>query len=142
MSLYQGKPHETAFLQLVVIHHSATEELLFEIARAWSHNSGVLNAIATSPRSTRALLRFLETSASKSVAQHAYLGLLRHDLSALSERELRELRLRHGSDEGIDIGVRIMIANSSHTPVSLLLEMLQDEADIVANTARNELSKR
>ena len=139
---YRGQPDEDVLLQLAAVHAAATEDILLEMARRWDRDAGVLNAIATSPRATLPVLRALESASIESIRQHALVGLLRRNFAEMSEVQMRELLTRHSEENGVDIGVRLIVASAACTPLPLLLQLLQDEVDIVVQAAQRELDRR
>jgi hypothetical protein len=136
-----GARYFTELLHVLAVHPHATGRFL-EAILEHSDDSGVLNAVVTSPKVTAKLLSRLRRSNVKSVAQHAELGLLHRKMTTAKASEIKHLLERFPGDEGISLGVRGMVAAHKRTPTTILRALREDSADFVCELALENLEKR
>lgn len=138
---HAGARYFTELLHVLAAHPRATGRLL-EAILEHSDDAGVLNAVATSPGASVKILRRLQKSGIKSVAEHAELGLLHRKMVTAKAAEIRQLLERFSGDEGIALGVRGMIAAHKRTPAVILRKLKEDPADFVGELALENLEGR
>lgn len=138
---HQGTLYYKALLQNIVNHAAADEDLLLSILRN-TRDSGIRNAIATSPRTSRKILTKLAKSRDHEVSEHAKLALIAQEIPKATSRELADLIRRHLGDSGIDLGVRMLVAKNKNTPISIIKRLSKDDADFIREAARLRLTAK
>lgn len=86
------------------------------------------------------VVRLLDHPSSQ-VQGHALLARLQHQIPRLGEAELNELLDAHDGDLGVSLGVRHLVARSPSTPRRILLRLVDDDADFIADRARRQLEE-
>lgn len=142
LNAHRPHKHWTALLQVVAskswIYPSVLDRIVCE-----SNDSGVLNAVACSPRVRLATLRKLESGdCAESVRQHARISIVSRRLERMSGAEFLKLLRAHSGDDGSSLGIRGLIARSEYTPSEVLDLILFDDADFVREAAAVELRRR
>ncbi|WP_157758192.1 hypothetical protein [Cystobacter fuscus] len=127
---HKGYRHWNPLLQLIAIHPSADGALLSLIVRA-SNDPGVLNAVATSGRTSKKLLEQLSRSTYRSVREHAKMGLLYKELEMATAERFREILNENRGDDERAVSVRGLLAMHQRTPRDVLHLLAQDEFDFV-----------
>jgi hypothetical protein len=141
MAGFREEEYYPEILHCMALHESADEEILRLIIAERSEDSGVLSAVVTSPRASRAVLLDLAGSSDEMVQGHAQLGVLKHELDNATPEWCWELFQRHAGDAGINLGVRQLLAHHERTPRDLLAALAEDEADFIAELARSRLNE-
>jgi hypothetical protein len=136
------RSYAAVFGALVVAHPSASEAVFQLLWESMGKLSSVSNAIATSGRAPNSILRELLNHPSESVRAHAHLALITRELDVAPPTRFAELLELHGGDEGVSLGIRQRLACHPRTPSELLHQLADDDADFIADSAREQLSAR
>jgi hypothetical protein len=131
---HQGEDHHFPLLQLMVTHPSVDEGVL-NLLLDRADDAGVEGAVATSGRASAAVL-----GRHASVREHAALALLRLELEGAPPERFEAILDGHPGEEGIDLGVRAMLAAHPRTPRRVLERLAQDDVDVVQQAAAGRLS--
>lgn len=141
--MHKDEKYAIPLFQLIGLHSNATPRLLGTLLRESGHDPEVENTVIMSGKASRTMLRSLCRSSSKSVREHAKLAMLEKDLESASPSFFAKiLDLNSGSDEGIKLGVRQMLAEHPRTPVAVLKSLSVDDADFISRSAKNRLANR
>jgi hypothetical protein len=132
-----------ALLQMIACHPKADASVMDELLSTATEFPAVGNAIATSGRAPERILKILRRHSDSSVRDHAELALVSKQLqSGPTAATVGRLVVRHRGDAGISVGVRAAVARSEAAPVSVLKRLSTDSVDLVAQAARETLSRR
>lgn len=138
---WRKHPAAALLFEMMATHPAANAEIHEAILRS-TRNAAVLNAIATNGRTKPAILQKLARSRQRDVREHALLALIAQELTRAPRERFRALLAKYPGEGGIDIGVRLLLANHSRTPHDVLLALAGDEVDLVRAAARKSRENR
>jgi hypothetical protein len=127
-------------LSLIIFHPSSDDEILENIIKD-TDDVDVMNTIATSGKTSDMILRILTSSASKSVREHAALGLIQLELQYATPEKFWKLITDYSGEGGIDIGVRISVVNHPRTPPDVIRKLVEDDVDIISDLAMERIQR-
>jgi predicted DNA binding protein len=140
MKKFRNEDFYPQLLSLMILHPSTDDEIL-EIILKDTDDVDVLNTIATSRKTSEKILRMLTSSASKSVREHAALGLIQYELQIATPDKFWKIIADYSGEKGIDIGVRVSVVNHPRTPLEVIRKLVEDDVDIVSNLAKERIQE-
>jgi hypothetical protein len=127
-------------LSLIIFHPASDDEILENIIRD-TDDIDVLNTIVTSGNASDKILRMLTGSASKSVREHAALGLIHLELQYATPEKFWKLITDYSGEGGIDMGVRMSVVNHPRTPQEVIRKLAEDDGDIISDLAKERIQR-
>lgn len=140
INTHEGTVYFECLLQLLVTHPAADNLVIAAVLEKTSE-SGVLNAIATSPQTSATMARKLLKSKDPSVRDHARLKLITLSLDAATTDQLATLLKKYRGAAGISMGVRQRIVEHPRTPHPILLQLSMDACDFIRKSAKSRLAQ-
>lgn len=129
-------PFFAELVELIVHHEQVTPRLFELIYQIAPHDSETGNSLANCRKCPVHILNELVKSPARSVADHAKINLLANTIKQTSASKLLNLVKLHSGDSAIDLGIRSTIAGSIETPQEVLLYLVDDDVDFIAEMAR------
>lgn len=140
MEKFRNEDFCQQLLSLIVLHPSSDDEILENIMKE-TDDVDVLNTIATSGKTSEKILRILTSNASKSVREHATLGLIQHELQTATPERFWRIIADYSGEKGIDIGVRMSMVNHPKTPPEVIRKLAEDDVDIISDLAKKRIEE-
>lgn len=140
MKKFRNEDIYQQLLSLIVIHPSSDDEILEDIMED-TDDVDVLNTIATSGKTSEKILKMLTRSRSKSVREHAALGLIQLELQTATPDKFWKIITDYSGEKGINIGVRVSVVNHPMTPLEVIRKLVEDDVDIISDLAKKRIQK-
>lgn len=117
---HAGSPQRECVLQMVVAHRSCDDTTLALVCELAEGSAAVLNAVATSGKASRTLLRQLARSPHVSVREHAELALVDQQLRDADDDGIAQVYQQHRDHPTWGYDLRYRLVSDPRTPHSVL----------------------